>query len=432
MSEGEPPMGREARMEREMTDLAPLVRRRRQAEAQSVNPEYAATLRARLMAMPTPDDLAELATARPIAMQKGESNRVRTRLAVFAIAVAAVLVAILLTHRPFVPRHPVAIATPVPTIAPIVAMAAPTPSAHDLLRAYPAGAGGGGVTSPEQSLFDIPGVSYAGHLRIVGPVPSSQPRVAHAFRLVSPSSIAGRMSHLRRQLGIHDVLAQAPNPLDHTPWVSASDGGLPSSMPLHSIAVSLQTGELIYHDAPGQPRQARPLNASRAVMFARRWLIGLGWPGATMPVQSTTPRSQMFPPSIGTPWEVSLGWARTGSDGVAAATVLVMPDGRVFEARVWPPVAHRGAVRTRDVAGTWKDVREGRVQVAVEGMADRQPVNGVATLQRVDVVQILVTAPQRGPYLVPAYRFVGIVRLQGSAGTKTWYGLASAVRSTSK
>lgn len=419
-------VGLEARLEREVTELGPLVRRRRQVETREVNPEYAAALRVRLMAM-QPADI-ETETVPPVPTRTAVRPRTRTRWTIVATAVAAVLIVVLLTHRLVAPRHPVAIATPGPTSIPIIAIAVPTPSTLDLLRAYPAGGGGGGVTSPEQSLFDIPGVSYAGHVRIVGLAPGVQPRVAGAFRLASPQTITSRISRLRQQLGIHNAPTRAANPVDHTPWFAASDGGAPSNAPLHSIAVSLQTGELIFHNAPSQSRRVRSLDSTQAVTFARRWLSRLGWPAAGMSVQSTVSRPQMFPPSVGTPWEVNLGWAGTGIDAVAAATLLVMPDGRIFEARVWPPVAHRGAVRTGDVVTAWRAIRADRVPIAIEGMADQQPVNAVATLRRVDVVEILVTAPGRGAYLVPAYRFTGVARLQNNAGVKVWYGLASALR----
>jgi len=410
-----------------MTELGSLVQRRKQAEAEGVNPEYATALRARLMTMLPAEDAAETESAAP--MPRVTRSRVRTRWVASTVAIAAALVAVLITHRPTAPRHPIAIATPRPTSAPIVAIAVPKPSTQDLLRAYPPGAGGGGMMSPEQSLFDIMGVPYGGRLRIVGFLPPPQPRNASAFRLASPVSVAGRISRLRQQLGIHSTPKRVTNPLDHSQWLTAADGAVPSIAPLHSIAVSLQTGELIYHDSPvalPQPRRSRPLNASRAGALSRRWLAGLGWPAAHMPVQSTVPRPQMFPPSVGTVWEVRLGWAGTGPDAVAAATLLVMPGGHIVEARVWPPVARRGAVRTQNVAGPWQDVRDGRVRIAVEGMADQQPVNGIAMLRRVDVVQVLVTSMGREAYLVPAYRFTGTAQLRGVTGTRAWYALVSA------
>jgi len=419
----------EARLEREMTELGPLVQRRKQAEAEGVNPEYATALRARLMTMLPAEDAAETESAAP--MPRGTRSRVRTGWVVSTVAVAAALIAVLITHHPTAPRHPIAITTPGPTSAPIIAMAVPTPNAQDLLRAYPPGAGGGGMMSPEQSLFDILGVPYGGHLRIVGLAPPPQARNASTFRLASPISIAGRVSRLRQQLGIRSTQKRVTNPLDHSHWLIAADGGVPSIAPLHSIAVSLQTGELIYHDSPDATRQlrrGRPLNASRAGALSRRWLAGLGWPAAHMPVQSTVPRPQMFPPSVGTAWEVRLGWAGTGPDAVAAATLLVMPGGRIVEARVWPPVARRGAVRTQNVAGPWQAIRDGRVRIAVEGMTDQQPVNGIAMLRRVDVVQVLVTSVGRGAYLVPVYRFAGTAQLRGVAGTRVWYALVSAPR----
>ncbi len=423
-------MDLEKRLEREMTELGPLVQRRRQAEAEGVDPVFAAKLRTRLLTMPVKDNPSEAPPPLPLATRR-RSFRGGARWIVFASAVAAVLVALLLGHRVSTPAHPVAIATPIPRGTPIVAMVVPTPNARDLLQAYPLGSGGGGMLVPESSVLDIPGVSYAGHLRIAPATLRPQPPAANAFRLASPHAVASRIGGLARQLGIRAAPKRATNTTDHTPWVVAADGGIPPGPALHSIAVSWRTGELIYHDGPaaaGRPDHAHPLDSARAVAYTRHWLTALGWPGAAMPVQAAMPLPRMFPPSAGVPWQVSLGWAGAGIAAVPDATLWITPRGRVFEARVWPPVVHHGLVRTRNVAGAWQMVRDGRVPLAVEGMMDRQPVGGIATLRRVTVVQVLVTNARKPSYLVPAYRFQGTAHLASGAGTHTWYALVSAVR----
>lgn len=420
MPENDGEMQPDERLEREMIELGPLVRRRQEAESEAVNQEFAGSLRARLMTMPRADGAQEEAR-RPI-----RAKWLRTALP-GAMVVAALVVALVIAHPPWA-RHGVAGYV---TSTPVVAMAAPAPSTTDLLRAYPSGAGGGGIVIPEESLFDISGVAYAGHLRMLGATPRLQPRVARAFRLAAPRTVAHQVTHLARILGIHGASTPATIPQYRGLWVVAADGGLPSTTPLHSVAVSLQTGELIYHDVPvvaGRESHSQKLDSTGAVARARRWLAGLGLPAGRMPLLSATLRTQMFPPSAGIPWEVSFGWAGTGPDAIAAATLLVMPNGHVFEARVWPPVAREGHVLTRDIAGAWREVQSGRAPIAVEGMADQQPVNGVATLLRVTVVQLLVTNSSRGAYLVPAYRFQGTARLQSAAGTHIWYALVSAVR----
>jgi hypothetical protein len=71
----------------------------------------------------------------------------------------------------------------------------------------------------------------------------SSPSTVRAYRLARP---VDSVSRARRILGIHTEARRIT--VDEASWVVAQDGGATSHQPLHSLAVSLESGELIYHD----------------------------------------------------------------------------------------------------------------------------------------------------------------------------------------
>ena len=210
---------------------------------------------------------------------------------------------------------------------------------------------------------------------------------------------------------------------DHGVRDIAAIGGPGKNQPLDSLAISRHTGELIHHNVPNtaSAHHVAPLNRVRAISLARRWIAGLGWPAAGMPVLTAAPDTQLLPPSVGIPFQVSFGWSRVPRAAETQATVIVMPNGDVIEARLWPPVQQSGYVATRDVRAAWMMVRTGKVPIAVQG-AMRAP--GTGALRTVEVIQALDTTGQT-PYLVPMYRFEGTVSLPG-LGQHAWSALVPA------
>jgi hypothetical protein len=204
-------------------------------------------------------------------------------------------------------------------------------------------------------------------------------------------------------------------------WLVAADGGYPSRRPLHSLAVSLQTGELIYHDRRNTrlPSSRGPLDRSAAVAAARLWLTRLGWPGARMPLLSF--RNVATAPKVR---KVVFGWLQVGPVATPGATLWVTPDHSIIEAWVWPPVARAGTIPARSILAAWDDLRAGRLPLAVEGMSPGTSAGGSGSVQRVSVVSILAPSADRHLYLVPAYRFGGSAHIQGSATSHRWYALA--------
>jgi hypothetical protein len=209
----------------------------------------------------------------------------------------------------------------------------------------------------------------------------------------------------------------------------AAEGRLPSRRPLHSVAVSLDNGQLIYHDTSYDrfAYHGPAMTASQAVTIARSWLRRIGWAARAMPFQGVASDTANGPAGPTAPLIVKLGWVGVGPTNAAEAIVSVAPDGRVVEALVRPPVYRRLTVPTRDVMVVWKDVEGGKLPVAVQGAVQYPPPAAIGSVEEVRTVQMLVTTGKPW-YLVPAYRFSGVVHLQGGQGTQSWYSLAPAAR----
>jgi len=398
----------EEELARELARLGPLMREHEAAEA-DMNQLFARNLRAQLVygEEHAPDAgfartlrarLMRERSARPVAKPFQRRLTVWIGSATMALLVS-LLVALLLPRGAFVPS-----------------ITAPYPTQADLVFSFPAPGTVIHRLTPTISLVHPrPGVPYAGRLRLTAPQLPQEPATLHAYRLASPSNV---MVAGRRLLGIR-------SPVRHTTagsgtWAVAADGGFPSRRPLHSLAVSLATGELIYHDRRNLvlPRATRALARSRAVAVARRWLTRLGWPGTRMPLTDvesvhTLPKVQ----------EIKFGWIGVGATATAAATVWVTPDRSVIEAWLWPPVVQGGAIRARSVFAAWTEVRAGTLPVAVEGVSPAIRTNGVGVVRRTSLVSVLSAEGVGALYLVPTYRFEGKTHIPG-ASIHTWYSLA--------
>lgn len=420
--------GPDAALARDLLRLGPLLRRHEQTDAEEPDPAFLAALEARLatldVAAPRPRTVSgarpDRLDARPRAVTP--LSRRRPRMAAWGGLAVAALVAAALALVAVV----VMVRTPVraPASSPTVAFAVPSPNLADLMRGYPQALGGGGIITPTVSLVALaPGVPYAGRLRLsVSPLPTG-PTTLHAYRLAPPSFDLTRVGTLGARVGISAPVTRAR--AGGTVWSVVVTGGLPSSRPLHSLAVAMTTGELIYHDTSyAQPGQLPALNAARAASVARSWLARLGWPAARMPLLSVEPEFAA-PPGVRA---VNLGWADADQAALAAATLWVTPDGRMIEAHLWPPVERSRTIRARGIAAAAGDVRRGHLPVAVAGVPPLMTAAGVGVVRSVTIAQTLSVGPDRRLYLVPTYRFAGTIQLRGFPDSHAWYGLVPAAR----
>ncbi len=408
--------------ERALAELGPVVHRKEQVEAERLRSAFRDNLRTRLMTTAAERGRSDMARGPGLPVWT-KPRQPWAAWAASAVALAAVLIVALVLHGHRAETRPVAVATPGrPALHP------PPPAVADLLRAAPPSfqGGSGGLPIPELSGFDVQAGAYGGHLTLSAARLPAEPAFLPAYRLAGPSFDLPRMAVLARQLGIVQPVVLRTSPGDHQTWQVAAQGGPGSNQALHSLAISRHTGELIYHHAPNisASHPAPALNRSRAVSFARRWITALGWP-AQMPVLNTVPDTQLLPPAAGIPWQVSFGWRGVARPAETQATVIVLPDGRVIEARLWLPIRRSGHVVTRDVQTAWRMVRTRKVPIAVQEMGAMR-VAGAGSLRRVEVVEALDT---RGTilYLVPMYRFQGTVRITG-LGEHKWSALVPAVK----
>jgi hypothetical protein len=265
-----------------------------------------------------------------------------------------------------------------------------------------------------------PPVPYKGHLTLVARTLPAGPSTVRAYRLARP---ANSVSRPHRFLGIQARARRIT--VDGTTWLVAQDGGGPSRQPLHSLAVSLDSGEVIYHDRRNfiLPRTHRPLGRRTAIAVARAWLTRLGWPGLRMPLASAgivpgSPRVR----------QVVLGWVGVGPTTIEEATLWVTPDRSVVEAWVWPPVVQRTSITALSILREWTQIRAGRVPVVVRRTRPGEAASGTGHVSHVAVTEILVTKAGKGAYLVPGYRFSGSTRLHGKSRPYTWLSLAPGSR----
>lgn len=295
----------------------------------------------------------------------------------------------------------------------------PVPSRADLLFSFPAPPLVIHHLTPTASLVHpAAGIPYHGRLTVIAHGLPSEPATLPAYRLAERPGLADRGRRLLDIRGkVHLVSANG------TTWAEAADGGASTGRPLHSLAVSLATGELIYHDRRNAllARSTRPLGRSAAIAAARRWLTRLGWVAQQLPL-----RTFDSPPGQPKVRRIIFGWPGVSPAATEEATLWVTPDGSIVEGWVWPPIARRGSVSARGLIAAWDDVRLGRVPLAVLRINPRAALPGIAVVDSVRVVPVLAPG-RRGLYLVPAYRFGGHVSLRSTPGSRTWYSLAPGV-----
>lgn len=404
-----------------LEELGPLLRRR--SEAGEPDPAFVLRLRTRLLGaeqLSPQTTIMSSRRARPTTgqdLRAGVATRGRPRVAALAgpaaaLVAAAVILALILPRATSHPREPA------------VAWRLPYPSPSDLRRGYPATVPPAGPLARTVSLEAIPATTpYRGRLSLRAPTLPATPRVLEAFRLANPLSVVARMGQLARLLGIHARIAHIG--AAGTSWVVATTGGTSSTSPLHSVAISALTGELVYHDASAPPAtNVAPLLAgNRAIETARGWLTRLGWPGRTMPLRGVEPLS-----SSATALQVRFGWIGSVTSEADAAMVWVTPGGHIIAGRMWPPVVAARHAAPASVAGAWSAVREDRVTPVIADAPAGTRANGTGVVRRVTVTQALAVGADRLLYLVPAYRFEGIARLHGLPRARDWYAVTAALR----
>jgi hypothetical protein len=257
-----------------------------------------------------------------------------------------------------------------------------------------------------------------------------------AYQLRGPSFDAPHVARLAHLLGIR---AQATRAVSAGAiWAVAADGGLPSQQPLHSLAISTATGELVYHNTAYQSLVRPPHAQDRAsvVAAARAWLTRLGWPGHDMPLQAAAP----LPGGAGNAWIVEFGWPHVrGTSTSPAATLLIVPGWHVADARLWPPAARSRRLSARPVSAAWTMLRRGDIPLAVtvRGALTGPLGDGRGIVRSVEVVQVLTADVSGVLYLVPAYRFAGAAQLQvvpqrgavprAQPVRATWYAVVPAL-----
>jgi len=413
--EGDGTYGEEA-LERELARLGPLLRRR--AAVGAPDPAFVARTRARLtsgeaaVSYPVAEPVVALSPAsRRRRLVGGMRGVVAGVLA--AVLVAAALIAVIMVAHPQRPSR-----------APVVAWRPPVPSLADLTRGFPAPAVAhpAGAGAPTMSRAASPhGVAYTGRVSLTtAPLPARVARV-QAFRLAAPVTIASpaRVARLARSLSIHAPVQRVTGERGAA-WLIATEGGRSPRPPLHSVAVSRVTGELVYHDA-SYPRRERWRDNPFAVAVARVWLARLGWPGARAPLAAV--EHSGIPASLR---EVEFSWAGAGAAATDAATLWVTPEGRVVEADVWPPVESVRSLPAGSIVAAWTAVRGRQVPLAVEGVPPYTRAPGAGVMRGVTITYVLSTGADGRSYLVPAYHFAGTARLRGIRGERVCYALAPA------
>jgi hypothetical protein len=409
-------MDADRRMERRMAELGPLLERRQRAEAEGVDPTFARELRNRLV------------SESPAGEQTGRTGNPHARrrppvllTGVFAAALASAIVLLIVLRRPQ--------SSPTPTLATV-----PRPTQADLMSGYPpeAGtAGGGGPGIPSPIVSPVQGYSarpYAGRLALSTGHVSSGPSTRAAYRLDGPPLTRVGFQRQVDRLGIRDHA----HIVDGT-WLVAADGGKTRvnrktaevyATPLHSLAMSLNTGELIYQDTRPEhlAHQAPPMAHGRALQLARNWLAQAGLHLRGMVVRSV---SAVAPAS--SELAVSYDWHGVSNPVEPSATIYVTSRGRITALDVWPPVDQTLRVRSVPVSTAWHQVEVGNAPITVPGYNHILVVPGGGEVTALRVVQVLVAGKHGRQYLVPVYRFSGTVRLHGVS--YRWYAQTPAASS---
>ncbi|HLJ66831.1 MAG TPA: hypothetical protein VKX16_05680 [Chloroflexota bacterium] len=388
-------------LERELETLGPLMRDQEAFAAMEPDPEFVRTLRARLTGAPAP---RRAVAARP---RKHPLRRWMMAAGGLATLAAAAVVLLLLLGRSSTPStHQ-------------VAFRVPTPDRNAVLRAYPVVGLGGGSSPPWSSNLDVPpGIPFAGSIHFPGVGPSRGPSSAPAFALQGPHFDVPRLRSLARALGIRGPVRYRSFNGDRFAYVVNQSS--PSAA--HSLAISLVTGKLIYHDTRSTGSGSAFARVTpAAIAAARRWIARLGWPASNPVFHPVSPNEQ----DAGS-FAVQFGWTGAIPADLPAAVIVMNAAGRVIDAQLYPPVARRQSVSVRSAAVAWQQVRRGRVPLAVLGLPPQPTQVGRGVLRHTSVLALLTSGQHGRLYLVPAYHFSGDATF--ASGRQRWYAIIPAAR----
>lgn len=411
------PMGEDAELERMLTSLGPTVLRQEWAETQGPTPAFADSLRLRVAGKPK--------------RVRQETRFPRWIGVLGGLAVAAIAVVLVLTLR-----------AGSSTSTHNTAFSLPTPAPADLSKSYPlegGRGGGGGPPKPTHSNIELAqGDVYGGRLSLAGNPVAQQPTHAAAYALEQPpKALAPYVVSLARRLGIpgkavraYDYLPVGIRPRLATFEYVATGTGRTAASPLRSVAVARFNGEVIIHNTTyalrGKPGQ--PLGRAAITSAARSWLDHLGWPGDSMPVLSIAPIGGLKGSRDASTRQIALAWPGVPNVDGPAAVLQINRLGGVNEALLRPMTAGKQSVHLRSVKGAWRLVQSGRTPVGVNIIVTKPRVPGTGTLTRTTLQYVVTTAADGRMYLIPSYRFSGLLHVKGRAGRFTWVALVPAVK----
>lgn len=421
------PHEEDAAFEQQLADLGPVMRRQAQSESQGPDPAFVNRLRAQLVGEQSAArvDAYRALSAREEAVPSASHRRRRSPFVAAGVAVAAL--AAVLVFATVVSRAPRSRTN--------VAFALPTPGRSDLIRVYPltAGQGGGGSAEPPWLVTaEIPpGGPYRGRLHLTSGPLRFGPVQVPGYQLVAPSHEEQRLRRAMQALGMTGPIKRHTRS-DGT-WIYAVEAhrnAATTPEPQYaqneqqSIAISLRTGELVYHgSSPGASPVMLALNDAGNVKRARSWMRRLGLSMQPLPLHPAA--SSQEAQFINT---VTLGWRGISSSNVPQAQVAFAANRQIIDAHIWPPIARAESVSARGYAHAWPAIRDGKAPLGVANIVGPPPLPGSGQLGHIGVLQVLTKDDTGHVYLVPAYRFEGPVAIHGLPNARTWFAIVPAAR----
>jgi hypothetical protein len=200
---------------------------------------------------------------------------------------------------------------------------------------------------------------------------------------------------------------------------------------LHSIAISMRTGRVIYHGGsldsthPGAAPGPSDVAAREA---AEHFLIQFGWPASRLVPGPPFPLPYRDPHLT----YASFWWSGAAPADLPASAFYVGHGPLVKEGLMLPPVKDSTELQPRSIDDAWKQVQSGSVPVGLEQGVDVLAARGVhaqgtGRVLHVTVTYVVTPSSSGALYLVPAYRFSGPAHFPGVTGIHTWVAIVPAL-----